>query len=150
MVGVEDIITYVPFQYILYDILVLAGVVMIMMKVVPKVSNWFEAARAKTNAYEAICKAVERNTRDIEMLSQKVDSDFVQITQVIKINSTQQKFIEESLEERELILRSLLGVIKGLQEIGANGPTKVAEAEIQAYLLKKLHETSKVGENNER
>ena len=120
------------------------------MKVVPKALNWFEAARAKTNEYEALCEAVERNTRDIEKLSNKVDRDLVQINQVIKINSIQQKFIEDSLEERELILRSLLGVIKGLQEIGANGPTKIAEAEIQAYLLKKLHETSKVGEDNER
>ncbi len=54
----------------------------------------------------------------------------------------QQKYVEDSLEERELILKSLLGVVQGLQEIGANGPTKRAESDIQDFLLKKSHKVS--------
>ena len=43
------------------------------------------------------------------------------------------------MEERELIIRSLLGVVQGLQEVGANGPTKKTEKEIQDYLVRKAH-----------
>lgn len=46
---------------------------------------------------------------------------------------------QDSLEERKIIMRSLLGIIEGLQEIGANGPTKAAQAEIKEYLNRKAH-----------
>lgn len=45
----------------------------------------------------------------------------------------------DDLEEREIIMRSLLGIIEGLQEIGANGPTKAAQKEIMDYLNRKTH-----------
>lgn len=46
---------------------------------------------------------------------------------------------QDDLEEREIIMRSLLGIIEGLQEIGANGPTKAAQSEIKEYLNRKAH-----------
>ena len=43
------------------------------------------------------------------------------------------------MEELGIIMRALLGVLKGLQEQGSNGPTVEAEKEINDYLNKKAH-----------
>ena len=49
------------------------------------------------------------------------------------------KVAADSLEERSIIMQALLGVLGGLQEIGANGHTKEAEKTIRNYLNKKAH-----------
>ena len=50
-----------------------------------------------------------------------------------------EQFTQESLEEREVIMQALLGVLGGLQEIGANGPTKDAKAKVEKYINKQAH-----------
>lgn len=139
----EDVMKYVPIQYVIYSLLVLAAVVLLCIKFVPLFIKWFNAARLKANSYENLSKSIEKNTKDIELINQKIGRDYARLNQIFQTTERQQQYIEESLEERELILKSLLGVIQGLQEIGANGPTKVAEAEIQAYLLKKSHDVDR-------
>lgn len=136
----EEIMNYVPFQYIVYSLLVLIVVVLICIKLIPLCIKWFNAARTKANNYEELSKSIQKNTADIELINQKIGRDYARLNQIFQVTEKQQKYIEESLEERELILKSLLGVVQGLQEIGANGPTKKAEAEIQEYLLRKSHD----------
>ena len=54
------------------------------------------------------------------------------------------------MEELGIIMSALLGVLRGLQEQGVDGPTKEAEEVIQEYLNKKAHKnimTGKGGEN---
>ena len=50
-----------------------------------------------------------------------------------------ERMIADSLEEREILMQAMLGVLGGLQEIGANGPTKKAEEQIRNYLNRKAH-----------
>jgi hypothetical protein len=45
----------------------------------------------------------------------------------------------ESLEEREILMQAMIGVLGGLQELGANGPTKTAKATIQDYINRQAH-----------
>ena len=52
-----------------------------------------------------------------------------------------QRIAEDSLEERQILMQALLGVLGGLQEIGADGPTKKAEETIRSYLNRKAHMT---------
>ena len=47
--------------------------------------------------------------------------------------------VEDSLEDRQIIMEALLGALGGLQELGANGPTKEAENKIRTYLNKQAH-----------
>lgn len=47
--------------------------------------------------------------------------------------------MSESLDERELMMHALLGVLRGLQELGANGPTKASEHDILDYLNDRAH-----------
>lgn len=143
----ESVSKVVPTQYIVWTIIVVIALIVICFKAFPKVKAWFEAARTKVNDKDSLIKTVKQHDddisqirQDINEINQKIGRDYARLNQIQQINTRQQKYIEESLEERELIIRSLLGVVQGLQEVGANGPTKKAEAEIQAYLLKKSHQ----------
>lgn len=129
-------------EFMIGVIVVIAALIVVLSKVLPVVLAWFRTARTAVNQYEELMKSVEQNTEDIKVIKEKIGEDNTKLNQLQQIIVKQQKHIEDSLEERELIIRSLLGVVQGLQEVGANGPTKKAEAEIQAYLLKKSHETS--------
>lgn len=139
----EEIIQNVPTQYIIYTVIVLCAVVVFCIKAAPSVIKAFNSMRFKVNHLESLEKAIEKNTSNIELINQKIGKigrDFARLNATEKAIERQEKYTLDSLEERELILRSLLGVIQGLQEIGANGPTKKAEAEIQAYLLRRSHD----------
>lgn len=138
----ESIIKFVPIQYTTYTVLVLVGIGIACVKYVPIILSWFHTARIKANEFENISKAIEKNTAEIELINQKIGRDYARINHIMQIVEKQQRHIEGSLEERELILRSLLGLAQGLQEIGANGPTKSVESEIQSYLLKKSHDVN--------
>lgn len=45
----------------------------------------------------------------------------------------------QTLEEMEIIMRAMLGVLGSLEELGADGQTKDAQAEISDYLTKVAH-----------
>lgn len=132
----------VPLQYVIYTLIVVVVLVLAIIKVFPVISKWFNILKDKSNKYEELQKQVKKNSEDIQSINQKINKDYARLNELHKLTIKQQKYINESLEERELILRSILCVVQGLQEIGANGPTKQAEVEIQAYLLKKSHRSS--------
>lgn len=92
------------------------------------------------SAHKSLDQRVEALETQVEDINQKLDRDFSRLNEIADSLRQQQKVSVESLEERELIIKSLLAMLKGLQEIGANGPTKVAQAEIETYLNKQAHE----------
>ena len=47
------------------------------------------------------------------------------------------------LEEREILMQAMLGVLGGLQELGANGPTQEATDAIHKYINKQAHRREK-------
>ena len=138
---------YVPVQYIIWAIVVLIALAVVIYKCYPTVKKWFEAARKAENKREDIDELLDKHNKELEELKQeiqkinkKLSNDQSEISKIEDITVKQQQYIEDSMEERELIIRSLLGVVQGLQEVGANGPTKKAEKEIQDYLVKKAHQ----------
>lgn len=66
-------------------------------------------------------------------LKKKVGNDFYTLQDI-------KKQTQDSLEEREILMRSTLAILEGLQEIGANGKTKAAQKEINDYLTRKAHQ----------
>lgn len=76
----------------------------------------------------------------ISRIDEKLDNDNNRIHNVEKKSEKLEKLTMDSLEEREILMHSVLAVLKGLQEIGANGPTKEAQKRIEDYLTKKAHE----------
>lgn len=146
MDDLEKLSGYVPVQYIVWTVLVLLAVIVIIYKCYPKIKSWFETARKAENKREDIDELLEKHNKELEELKQeiqkinkKLSNNQSEISKIEEITMKQQQYIEDSMEERELIIRSLLGVVQGLQEVGANGPTKKAEKEIQDYLVKKAH-----------
>lgn len=78
---------------------------------------------------------------DVKSIKEKLDRDYQRINR-IEIDVKQYKANQESTsEELELIMEALMGALGGLQELGANGPTKEAKSKIQDYLNRKAHKT---------
>lgn len=114
--------------------------VLLIYKSWPDIKKALNSWRTHENDREGISTSIKRHEEEIEKINEKLERDYVAINEMRKTLNFQRKVTEESLEEREIIMRSLLGVLKGLQEIGANGPTKEAQAEIEAYINKQAHE----------
>lgn len=139
----KTIFSYIPIEYVVYTTLVILAIVISIVRITPLIIKWFHSARLKTNQIENLSNQIEKNTRDIDALNKKITSHYDRVNVIDESIQKQQEYIKDSLEEREIILKSLLCIIQGLQELGTNGPTKTAESEIQSYLLKKSHEVNK-------
>ena len=135
----EDLINQIPSDFAILWTLMLIVFLYVCFKFIPRVIKTLNKIRKHINDLENLSNAVKKNSEDIELIQCKIGRDFARLNTLEKLTIKQQEYIEESLEERKLILTSLLGVVQGLQEIGANGPTKVVESTIQQYLLKQAH-----------
>lgn len=120
------------------------GIVLVFRKYGPGAWKAFNFARKKVNYTEEIISMVKKHEDEIygkKGVNEKLDRDYERLNDMDKILKRHADEAKESLEERQIIMESLLGILKGLQEIGANGPTKTAQANIEEYMIKKSHET---------
>lgn len=140
MSEIEAISGYVPTEYIIWTAVVVLAITVIVIKYAPKLFKVFDDARKKVNEQEDRVDTLKQNTEDIEKFKKYMIETDEKLSKIEHATLQQQKYIEDSREENQLIINSLLGIVQGLQEVGANGPTKKAEAEIQKYLNKKAHE----------
>ena len=76
---------------------------------------------------------------DISQIKKKLDLDYDRLNDMERWKKSMEQIVTESLEEREILMQAMLGVLGGLQELGANGPTKAAKATIQDYINKQAH-----------
>lgn len=76
---------------------------------------------------------------DVKSINEKLDRDY----QRINVLESEMRRAKESQantsEELEIIMEALMGALGGLQELGANGPTREAKTKIQDYLNRKAH-----------
>lgn len=109
----------------------------------PEFKNRISASAVKDQKSDFNEKTVEQRLdgieADIKEIKEKLNQDFYRINDV----ETKQKKIslaqQESLEEREIMMRALLAALKGLHELGANNDTSKSEDEINDYLNRKAH-----------
>ena len=76
---------------------------------------------------------------DISQIKKKLDLDYDRLNDMERWKKSMEQIVTESLEEREILMQAMLGVLGGLQALGANGPTKAAKATIQDYINKHAH-----------
>ena len=69
---------------------------------------------------------INKNTNDIENLKKEIDC----------LKSE----VQDSKEERLILLKGQLACLKGLKEQGCNGPVTHAIDDIEDYLMKKTHD----------
>lgn len=91
---------------------------------------------AEDKSVLARLSAIETDVKDIKA---KLERDYTRINDMERWRGSMERMISDSLEEREILMQAMLGVLGGLQEIGANGPTKKAEETIRNYLNRKAH-----------
>ena len=76
---------------------------------------------------------------EVNGINEKLGRDYDRLNRLeSQIEKTRTVQISMS-EELEIIMEALLGALGGLQELGANGPTKEAKDRIQNYLNSKAH-----------
>ena len=120
------------------------GLLLVLRKYGPGAWKAFNFARKKLNYTEEIVSMVKKHEDEIfgkKGVNEKLDRDYERLNDIDKILKRHADEARESLEERQIIMESLLGILKGLQEIGANGPTKIAQAKIEDYMIEKSHES---------
>lgn len=88
--------------------------------------------------------AIEARLKGID---DKLMNDYNRINMIQREAATNRQMLEAEIEEQEIIVRALLGVLGGLQELGANGPTKAAEKELRDYLCHMAHGGKDVRQN---
>jgi hypothetical protein len=82
---------------------------------------------------------LEHVEAEIRSVNEKLGRDYDRLNRLeSQIEKTRTVQISMS-EELEIIMEALLGALGGLQELGANGPTKEAKDKIQNYLNSKAH-----------
>ena len=84
-------------------------------------------------------KRLEEIEKDTKEIKEKLGRDYLRINELERRMEKTRAAQADLMEELEVIMKALLGVLRGMQENGANGPTKEAEAQLQAYLTKKAH-----------
>lgn len=139
----HNIVPGVPNDYTFYTLVILGGILLLLWNIVPKVYSIFESLRKSINSYESLYKKSDFHETDLVSLKKAADENSSRIVQLQKMSAKQQRYIEDSLEEREMILRSLLGILRGLQEVGVKGSTDSIESELNEYLVKKSHKTDR-------
>ena len=100
-----------------------------------------KAVKEEKDAAEdiSVSKRLTAIEEDVKQIKAKLDRDYDRLNVIERWKRTMQSIAEDSLEERKILMEALLGVLGGLQEIGANGPTKEAERTIRRYLNSKAH-----------
>ena len=77
----------------------------------------------------------------VQASDEKLGRDYERINKIELEVSRQRDSQASTSEELEIIMEALMGALGGLQELGANGPTKEAKAKVQDYLNRKAHKT---------
>lgn len=78
------------------------------------------------NLNKKIDEHIKHSDKKIEVMEEKINC--------------QDKEIQESKEERLILLKGQLACLKGLKEQGCNGPVTKAINDIENYLIDKSHE----------
>lgn len=102
-------------------------------------SGTLKAHKVKETA-ETLAHRISGVERELQQVNEKLDSDYRRLDELEKWRKRTQSIVEESAEERELMIRGILGCIDGLQQLGANGDTSQAKKALNDYLYKKAHD----------
>ena len=90
---------------------------------------------------KSVAERLENIERSVKEMNEKLGRDYERLNALEQEHRKTQKIINNSIEESGIIMRALLGIIEGLQELGADGKTKTSEQEIHDYLIKQAHDT---------
>lgn len=117
----------------------------------PEFKRRITAGAADKQRFEDTDRSIAKRLDSIEVrlkgIDDKLMNDYNRINMIQREAASNRQMLEAELEEQEIIVRALLGVLGGLQELGANGPTKAAETELRDYLCHMAHSGKETRQN---
>lgn len=126
----KDIIIWIICAYI---------VIQAVYKMYPEVNKWFKSKFTREATDQSQNDRLTGIESELKEVKARQSRDYLRMNNLTEQLNSSAKDIEESKAERQLMLSGLLAALKGLQELGTNGPTKQAQSEIEQYLNKQAH-----------
>ena len=105
----------------------------------PEFKRRVSGTAVKEISEKSVCDRLTAIEADIRQIKDNLALDYARLNDMDRWKRDMDQIVTESLEEREILMQAMLGVLGGLQELGANGPTKAAKATIQDYINKQAH-----------
>ncbi len=112
----------------------------IIYKSFPAIKKMLEDYRSTKNHKDNIINMLDDHEKKIDNIEKLLNRDYVRMNKTDALLDRYLLELNNSKEESNLIMRGVLASLKGLQELGTNGPTKEAQADIERYLMEQVHE----------
>ena len=122
----EDVITWLVLMFL-------------FMIAIGKIWPAIRSKVRKDETIESVPSQIRKVNARVDKVEEKLDRDYESINEIKKELRRQGKENEDSLEERQLLMSSMLAVLDGLQQLGTNGKTKEAQDDLQDYINRKAH-----------
>ena len=116
-----------------------ALILQVILKYYPVVRGWFKKDILKETAARTVDQRLDVLEQDMKEVKAKQNRDYSRMNEMTERLEESAQDIKDSKEERQLMLSGLLAALKGLQELGTNGPTKSAQSDIEQYLNRQAH-----------
>lgn len=126
---------YITAQDIIVWILIMVLVMIAFHKVWPVI----QSKVLKDERIEGLPIQVKKINARVDKMEEKLDRDYESINEIKKELRRQGKENVDSMEERQLLMSSMLAVLDGLEQLGTNGMTKDARKDLQDYINRKAH-----------
>ena len=105
-----------------------------------RVSRKIQREARIEQADRSLSDRLDQIEADVKEIKEKLGRDYTRMNTLEDQQEKEHKAVQSMIKEQAIIMRALLGTLKGLQELGANGPTKEAQAEIVEYLNNQAHD----------
>lgn len=99
-------------------------------------------AQAKEQSDRTVGERLESIEIRLAGIEEKLARDYERMNRFDRDIRRNRSEIDEFIEENAIMMRAMLSVLKGLQELGTNGPTKESQKELEDWLNKKAHRPS--------
>ena len=96
-------------------------------------------AKAKEQSDKTVSERLESIETRLAGIEDKLARDYERMNRFDRDIRRNRNELEEFVEENAIMMRAMLSVLKGLQELGTNGPTKESQKELEDWLNKKAH-----------
>lgn len=110
-----------------------------ILKYYPTVKRWFKKDIMQEAAVQTADQRLDALEQDVKEIKARQARDYSRMNDMTARLEESAQDIKDSKEERQLMLSGILAALKGLQELGTNGPTKSAQSEIEQYLNRQAH-----------
>ena len=105
----------------------------------PEFKRRVSGSAVKEAAEKTVNERLSTIEDEIKQIKEKLGMDYTRLNDMDRWKKNMERMVKESLEEREILMQAMLGVLGGLQELGANGQTEEAMESIQTYINKQAH-----------